>query len=395
MAERLLIRQDGRAAGDYQWLKLGDSTSSGGTLEQLALAANDYDAVLLLPAAMVLLVELDLPVKNAAQLRQALPFALEDKLADEVENYHLVWIRQPNQRLAVAAVDKQTFNDCLTPLRQAGIDLLAVYPESLALPYRPGECTLLIDGDLAWFRYGPWQGGAIEALALPLLLSNLHSELADCRALTVYGESELGAWAQQQNWAYHEIAVEDLLPLLAGQLPEIAGLNLLSADYAPRPAASGLALKRWLPAAGFLAVALALQLAWELKLNGQLQEQAQQLDQQTQFLFQTTFPDIKRIVNVKVQAGQRLQELQQQHQAGSSEFLRLLYASGEQLTQQPDLHLRGLNFADNRLQLRVQASDEAQLQQYSQSLQSDWAVEMQTLEKSTTGVEVQIDVKQR
>jgi general secretion pathway protein L len=112
-------------------------------------------------------------------------------------------------------------------------------------------------------------------------------------------------------------------------------------------------------------------------------------------LFQTTFPDIKRIVNVKVQADQRLQELQKQHQAGNSEFLRLLYASGEQIMQQPGLQLRGINFADNRLQLRLQASEEAQLQQFSQSLQSAWAVNLQTLEKSAQGMEAQIDVKQR
>jgi len=395
MAERVLIRWDSRAAGVYQWLKAGEPASACGSLEQLAQAVNGLEAVLLLPAAMVLLVEIELPVKTAAQVRQALPFALEDKLADEVENYHLVWCRQPNQRLAVAAVDKQAFADCLAPLHQAGVDLMAVYPEALALPYQAGACTLLIDGDLAWFRYGPWQGGAIDAQALPLLLSNLHAETTDCRALTVYGKSELAQWAQQQQWLYREIALDDLLPVLATQLPEIAGLNLLTAEYAPRQAANGQALRRWLPAAGLLTVALGLQLAWELKLNWQLQQQAQQLEQQTQALFQQTFPDIKRIVNVKVQAGQRLQELQQQRQAGGSEFLRLLYACGEQLSQQPGLQLRGLNFSDKRLQLRLQAPEEAVLQQFVQTMPSAWAVNMQSLEKSASGVEAHIDVKQR
>jgi general secretion pathway protein L len=395
MAERLLIRLDSREVGHYQWLKLGDSASSGGTLEQLAQEAIDHDAVLLLPAAMVLLVEVDLPVKNAAQLRQALPFALEDKLADEVENYHLVWVRQTNQRLAVAAVDKLAFAACIEPLRQTGIHLSSVYPESLCLPYQAGECSLLIAEDQAWFRHGPWQGGAIDVMALPLLLTSLQSEGWACQALTVYGKSELSGWAQQQNWAYTERPFDDVLGLLAGQLPEIAGLNLLTAEYAARPAAKGQSAKRWLPAGALLVLALALQLVWELRLGWQLQDQVQQLDQQTQALFQTTFPDIKRIVNVKVQADQRLQELQKQHQAGNSEFLRLLYASGEQLMQQPGLQLRGLNFADNRLQLRLLAGDDTQVEQFKQTLQSTWAVNAQSLEKSAQGVEAQIDVQQR
>lgn len=396
MAERLLIRLDSSAVGPYQWLPLSESeaSSQNGTLEQLALAAVERDAVLLLPAAMVLLLEVDLPVKNAAQLRQALPFALEDKLADEVENYHFVWVRQPNQRLAVAVVDRQAFVDCVEPLRRVGINLTAIYPESLCLPHQSGECTLLIEAEQAWFRQGSWQSGAIDVQAVPLLLNNLQAEGLDCKTLTVYGASDLKTWAQQHNWAYSERAFDDILTVLAGQLPEIAALNLLTPEYAVRQAATG-QTKRWLPAIGLLALALVLQYGWELRLNWQLQDQAQQLDQQTQALFKSTFPDIKRIVNVKVQAGQRLQELQKQHQAGSSEFLRLLYAAGEGMTQQPGLRLRGLNFTDNGLQLRLQAAEDAALQQFSQILQSAWTVNVQVLEKSAQGVEAKIDVKQR
>lgn len=393
MAESILIRLDGRVQGGYQWLAAG--VCAAGSLQQLAQAAQDSPAIVLLPASRVLLAELDLPVKNAAQLRQAVPFALEDKLADEVENYHFVWLRQANQRLAVAALDKQLFADCVTQLQQAGIALQAVYPEVLCLPHQPGECSVLIEDDLAWLRYATWRGGAIEVAALPMLLAGLRAEDDRVQTLVHYAGAEVGEGLAQAGWDYRRQTVDEILPLLATQLPEIAALNLLTADYLPKPEAGG-QTRRWLPALIVLALALALQLAWEVNRNWQWQEQVQAVDQQTQALFQRTFPGIKRIVNPRVQAEQALQEMRKQRQSGDSEFLRALYAVGEQLAGQTALRLSSLNFTDGGgLQLRVQAADEAPIRQFAQALPSDWAAHVQQVEKIAQGVEAQIDVKQQ
>lgn len=396
MAERMLIRPESGVPGHYRWLRL-DAEPRGeqhGDIEALASAALGLDAILLLPAAMVLLTEVELPVKHPGQIKQALPFALEDRLAEDVENYHLAWFRQPNRKLAVAAVAKQALSDCLAPLRQAGINPATAYPEALLLPHREGECSVAVSAGQAVFRYGAWLGGGVDAAGLPLVLEALRLEAADCRALRIYGYAGLAAWADKMNWVYSEQALDEVLPWLAGQLDAVSGFNLLTGPYAVKPVTAGES-KRWLPAVGLLLLALAVQWGWQVKLNRQLRAELENLDSQTQALFRQTFPDIKRIVNVKVQAEQRLQALTKQHQAGGDEFLGMLHAAGQALSTNSGLQLRALSFADKVLRLRVSADDSARLEALLQALRNDWSVKQQIETQSTQGVEAQIELGPR
>lgn len=381
MTEAILLRGDPRLPGHYQWLLAGASRVASGTLQELAAAAAGRQATLLLPAAQVLLLEIDLPVKSASQLRQALPFALEDKLADDVENYHLVWQRQPNQLLAVAAIDKQWFGDSLQTLRGAGIQVQNAYAESLCLPVSDDAISILLEADQASFRNGPWQAGGIDVQALPMLLQGLPEPEPARRQLLVWGDGELPGFSiERQSW-------REPLQLFAGQMPS---LNLLSGEFSARPSGSGFN-QRWLSATVVILLTLIVQIGAMAWRNQQLREQVWQQEQQTQALFQQTFPDIKRIVNVKVQADQRLRELQQQQQSGGDDFLRLLHAVGQVLQQTPGLQLRGLHFEAGKLQLKLLAAEQSQLQRLQQALAA-WLVDSHILGETPQGVEAQLDV---
>lgn len=395
MAERILIRPESGAPNLYRWLRLNAEPCGEqlGDLDALASAAVGLDAVLLLPAPMVWLTELELPVKNPGQIKQALPFALEDRLADDVENYHLTWFRQANRKLAVAAVAKQALADCLQPLRQAGINLVAAYPEALCLPWQAGECSVLMAAGEATFRHGPWLGGGIDDGGLPLVLDALRLEAADFGALRIFGKADLAAWAEEMNWGYSEQPVDATLPWLAGQLDAVNGLNVLSGPYANKPTTAGES-KRWLPAVGLLVLALAVQLAGQIYLNRQSRQQIAELDLQTQALFQRTFPEVKRIVNVRVQAEQALREIRQRRD-DSDQFLRLLYAVGERLGERPDLALSELSFAGDSLQLRLPAVDSSALDAVLSGLRDEWAVGMELTNDPARGEEVRIDVRPR
>lgn len=392
MAESLLIAFDER--GGYRWLRPGlDAAGQSGDLPRLAQAAEALEAVLLLPATWSLLVEVELPIKNPAQLRQALPFALEDKLADDVERYHLVWRRLDRQRLAVAATDKARLAESVRDLQQAGIQLIAAYPEALCLPFQADVCSIVVEGEQAVLRYGPWLGGGIETESLPLLLNRLRQQQPDCRSLSLWGDADPSAWVDPQDWPFQLQPLADRLRLLSGQIGQLAGFNLLSGEFAVKRADDGQWRRRWLPAAALLMLALLLQLTGGWLSNRELQRQLQQLEQQTQALFQQTFPDIKRIVNVKVQADQRWQELQQQQQT-DNRFLRLLHGAGLGLQQAPGLTLRGLYYDDSGLRLRL-SGDQAQIDGYRQALSGQWQAVAGPAQTTPQGVEVEINVAER
>ena len=112
MAEQIIARFLSHKDMLLQWLVLDHSNTGEiqqGTLQDLAQTAGENLVTLLYPAAEVLLLDIDLPVKSNKQIKKALPFALEELLADEMETYHLVWHRQVKGKVYVAAVNQEKF----------------------------------------------------------------------------------------------------------------------------------------------------------------------------------------------------------------------------------------------------------------------------------------------
>ena len=86
MAETLVIQLPADGSGDAAWISVdamgaGTSQPQQGTLEQAAAVAADKQLAVLLPSAVVLRLQSNLPLKGYTKILQALPFALEDQLA--------------------------------------------------------------------------------------------------------------------------------------------------------------------------------------------------------------------------------------------------------------------------------------------------------------------------
>jgi type II secretion system protein L len=91
MAESLIIQmRDGVAP---QWMVCNDdghvavNAMSGELAQALPLAVGRRVAVIV-PGTEVLTTEAEAPAKNAAKLAQVIPYALEERVADEIEDLH-------------------------------------------------------------------------------------------------------------------------------------------------------------------------------------------------------------------------------------------------------------------------------------------------------------------
>ena len=398
MTEKLLVRFGGARAENIEWLcpSKPDSTPVSGTWQELEAAAQDKFLILLVPATAVLLLELELPVKSAAQLQKALPFALEDLLAEDVENYHLVWTRQTDGKIAVAALTHDKLSEYLNLFQNAGLTLGAAYPETLCLPYQAGACTLLVDGDHAVLRSGTWQGAGIETSFVPCLLEKWAAAGMSTEMLSVWSahaESPLkpGPFTRVQHSSSLPLAV-----LATGWASAAENLDLLTGTYA-RQAPDSANWRQWLPALLILAVAFSLQYA--VLLNGYWQQQAEfdSLETATQELFKQVFPEVKRIVNVKAQGDQQLAELRKRGGVAASDFMRLLYPAGDVLKTLPDIHLKKLAFVNGALQIQINAPDISRLEQFKQQLQAHLQVKIQSADKDSgaNGVEAQLELREK
>ena len=87
MAERILIRLLNQSDGRVEWLLINAETQpevQQGTLQDLANWVGKRPVIVLLPASDVVLLAVDLPIKSNSQIKKALPFALDELLADDV-----------------------------------------------------------------------------------------------------------------------------------------------------------------------------------------------------------------------------------------------------------------------------------------------------------------------
>ncbi|MBD9355731.1 type II secretion system protein GspL [Methylomonas albis] len=397
MADKLLVRFGAGSADKLEWLSLAepDSQPASGTMAELTAAAQGKSVLLLLPAASVLLLEIELAIKSTAQLKKALPFALEDLLAEDVENYHLVWLKQDQDKLAVAAVAHERLSAWLAPFREAGLALEAAYSEALCLPYSQGQCTLLIDDANVILRSAAYLGGGVDALFLPQLLEKARAEGADFSTLTICKAHDETSLPDNLPLAELEISVCKPLRFMASTAELLpAELNLLNGVYAVSNRQVG-RWQQWLPAGMILCVALVLQSYALLHTYWQQQAELSELELKTQELFKQTFPDVKRIVNVKAQADQQLVQLRKQHDFVGSGFMRLIYRSGLLLKDTPAVRLKKFNYLNGNLQLHVVANDIGQLEQFKQQLQITVQVKIQSADSGAKGVEAQLEIREK
>lgn len=170
MSERLLIRL--QPDGQLAWLALdaqGRALSSANAGAPSAQALQHAQrVVVLVPAEEVLLLDTPRLSVARAQLRKAVPFALEDQLASPVEELHFaVADRAIGTRIPVAVIAAATLRDWLARLARDGIKPDALFAETQALPCSDGLGSVLIEDGRALWRLAPAQAGACDIAGLP------------------------------------------------------------------------------------------------------------------------------------------------------------------------------------------------------------------------------------
>lgn len=255
MAEYLLIRLPENRGDAASWIVVDSSGTrisapETGPLEVAAQGARERDVIALVPATNVLTTTVDIPVKRGPRLLAALPFALEEQLAEDVDDLHFAaGVRDENGRLPVAVVARHLMDDWLERLEDVGISPLRLVPENQGLARIPGTLSLLAAENRIMFNNGGDEEFVLQdvkpsdALALAGVLDD---DLADDKEtsghLLVYCEpADEQHFEHDWNALRHELASVDINLLPDGVLPRLAvtvatgrGINLLQGRYAAR-----------------------------------------------------------------------------------------------------------------------------------------------------------------
>ena len=256
MAEYLVIRLGNDPEQRADWIAVdSDGTRRSppvtGPLAEAVKDVGDRSVIVLVPATDVLTTSVDIPVKSGARLLSALPFALEEQLADDVENLHFAaGTRRDSGLLPVAVVSLAQMSDWLGMLQDAGIAANRIVPENQGLAIIPGTLSLLIAGDEIVFNDGAdsefvMQGvKPSDALAVAGVLDEQaaeNDEQEETRPghLVVYCEpADEERFVHDWNALRNELASVDINLLPDGVLPRLAvtvaagrGINLLQGRF--------------------------------------------------------------------------------------------------------------------------------------------------------------------
>ncbi len=348
-----------------------------GPPEQLAALATGRRLVLVAPGEAVTLTQTRTPGRNRSTWLKALPYALEDHLAEDVEDLHFAVGRASGDQMPVATLRRADLDDWLQHATVTGLTPAAVVPATLLLPLEDGAWSLLTEDGVVLVRTGPQAGFASDRDTLPLLLS-LALEAADENrpsALLTWGEAPPEGLPPELE-IRPQPPIDSLALMAAGYRP-VESLNLLQGNYSRR-AHLGRWLRPWRVAALLGGLWLTLQLGWLALEYLHLGQEEARLRLAMVELYRQAVPGAQRVVNPRVQLANRLRELSRSD--GSSPegaFLDLLYQGGQTLNAFQGVTLKGLRYRNSQLDMDLEGGSLEVLDTFKQRLSEQPGLETQ------------------
>ena len=361
------------------------SPPQSGPLALAAARVTGRRVCVLVGGADVLLAQPEVPVKAGAKLQQLVPYALEEHLAEDIEDLQFALGKRSHEstRVPVAVVARALLDQWLATLRAAGIEPDVMYADSELLPENPGQAVALLEADAVSVR--PPGGTSVTlpadalAEALEIARGGVESSATGGRGLIFY----TGAPEWQQHSAQVEAArpyfdgikVQLLtagpLALYAQQLPTTAAINLLQGDYAPVSSRST-ALKAWRVAAILLAGLIGLHVAGKAAELQLLKRHEHQLDSSIRETFRSAMH-----TEASAADARRLMEKRLAGAPGSGGLLPALQALVQARDAAPGTSVQSLNFHGGALEMKLSAPDASSLDRVSQSLRSSgWQADL-------------------
>jgi general secretion pathway protein L len=366
-----------RISNPYSWVITGaDGSRLGpvatGSLADAAPVARERQVVVIAPGSSVTLARPELPLRAGGKLAQVVPYAMEESLAGEVENFHFaIGATADDGSTEVAALRREEMRSWLDALAAAGIEPQAIVPDTLCLPENPGKIVAVIDAGLLLVRVPGSLPVALDAepLTESFTLAGLEGE-----------DRHVQLFVSQHDWQHSREMIEALrevtgsldlqilpdgaLPLLASAAVRPGTLSLMQGEFTRRTGWRA-EWQRWRVAAVLAVVALALHLGVRGYDLVRLWGEERRLDAAIEQAARIALPGAERIEDARAQVEQRLAGAGSGDPAG---LLAQLAAVGGALAGAPGPRLESLGWRERTLELQLVAPDTDSIARFAQGV---------------------------
>ena len=259
MSEFLVIRLGEHPEQHAHWIAVDSSGAMhsppvAGLLSEAKADIGAREVIVLVPSTEVLTTSVDLPIRGGAKLQAALPYALEEYLADDVDKLHFAaGPRRASGKTPVSVVNHERIAEWNELLADADIHASSIIAESYGLARIPGTISMLLvknqvfindGGDIELVMQDVSPGDALAAIgALDDGSKADSSEEAQAPLLPhhvlVFCDAEDEARYQHDWIAMREelgsvdvkLLADGVMPRLAATVATGAGINLLQGVY--------------------------------------------------------------------------------------------------------------------------------------------------------------------
>lgn len=311
----------------------------------------------ILPASSTGLLSIDCSAKVQRKLESALPYLVEERLIENIENQQVVPLRT-EKSIVAGVINCSALDSYLRPIKGLGWETESAIPEHWLWLKQQSSSALHLEGQRAWYTPDGKQAACMPVTLLADWLAIMNAASLSA-SIVVSSSNEAicpdflrrlpNAIAEQLQWQTDP----GWQKLLAAEVGDVSN-GLLQGDYAPTVDWRA-AFQRWKALVAVTMLLLAghsTVLGWQ---QWQLNRGLQQADQQFLSLLQAIKPD-SRAVNPQVQLNQMVAELEQRPE---NQFMPLFYGLAERIRVLPDVTLIDVQYSgqDGRLQANVRVLD--------------------------------------
>lgn len=306
----------------------------------------DLELVLLLGGENCFTTHVNIPSKQAKHIAQALPYMLEDQLAEDVESFQFVsGSRGKDGNVSVLACSRLLISQLSQAFRDRNVPLDAIVPDMLCAPIGEGQWTFVCDAKTLSARMGSLTGLSIEMDALPVVSHALLRDgvAAPTQIQVIFAHRHLNdniqAWLRTQftnmvagtsiQIDFHSLE-DERFPVLvdflstSNQLP----INLLQGDLKPLPKRKSTNF-RWKPTAALAGIFALMQTTYLYAQTWQYRTQTEAVNQEAIATYKRYFPQDKTIRDVRRQMDDHLKQAEKL--SSGTSFLALLAQVGQKL----------------------------------------------------------------
>ena len=331
-------------------------------LDKLSEYSKGRKVTVLVDSADVRLYRHHMPTKPSRQILKALPYMLEDELAEDVEKLHFATgesgfdKEQESYWIDLAIVNKELVNKWLGVLANADIQCKTMVPEILCLPLiESADYAAIQLGDNWLVRESSWQGISLDPSWFEMywqnVLANTEQESVKIAMLSPFSDAVQSQLIESDKVEFVQVEPEMAMMALA-KGAEVAGWNLLQGDLAPKKAVSANWLI-WRPVLVLATIALLVNffgafVSWQGN-QSQLDEAKQELAN----AYKKAFPKEKFRANIVRRTLKRKVAEATGSGSGEASFISYMQQLTPVFAKHKKTKVDSIRFDGNRQELRL------------------------------------------